>query len=101
MAGQGPRGVVGSGVRILASWRCTVFHRLKPAAHLPLRCLVTPPYLHRTAVLADADALSSCYGVGEVFLPDSLSTIVELGFTSSIRLVCSIKMQPVSRYQAH
>lgn len=38
-------------------------------------------------MLADADALSSCYGVGEVFLPDSLSTIVELGFTSSIRLV--------------
>jgi len=41
----------------------------------------------RTAVLADADALSSCYGVGEVFLPDSLSTIVELGFTSSIRFL--------------
>jgi hypothetical protein len=43
--------------------------------------------LCRTAVLADADALSSCYGVGEVFLPDSLSTIVELGFTSSIRFL--------------
>jgi hypothetical protein len=41
----------------------------------------------RTAVLADADALSSCYGVGEVLLPDVLHTVVELGFTSSIRFL--------------
>ncbi|WIA32340.1 hypothetical protein OEZ86_003176 [Tetradesmus obliquus] len=41
----------------------------------------------RTAVLADADALSSCYGVGEVLLPDTLHTVVELGFTSSIRFL--------------
>jgi hypothetical protein len=38
-------------------------------------------------VLADADALSSCYGVGEVLLPDILHTVVELGFTSSIRFL--------------
>jgi hypothetical protein len=38
-------------------------------------------------VLADADALSSCYGVGEVLLPDVLHTVVELGFTSSIRFL--------------
>lgn len=44
-------------------------------------------HIRRTAVLADADALSSCYGVGEVFLPDSLSTVIELGFTSSIRFL--------------
>ncbi|KAF8071241.1 Kcnt2 [Scenedesmus sp. PABB004] len=41
----------------------------------------------RTAVLADADALRSCYGVGEVLLPDALHTVVELGFTSSIRFL--------------
>lgn len=38
-------------------------------------------------MLADADGLASCYGVGEVFRPESLSTIVELGFTSSIRFL--------------
>eukprot|EP00775_Hariotina_reticulata_P001447 gene1447-1788_t len=41
----------------------------------------------RTAVLADAEALSCCYGVGEVLLPDTLQTVVELGFTSSIRFL--------------
>jgi hypothetical protein len=38
-------------------------------------------------VLADAEALLSCYGVGEQMLPDMLHAVVELGFTSSVRFL--------------
>lgn len=41
----------------------------------------------RAAVLADAEALLSCYGTGEKLLPDMLHAVVELGFTSSVRFL--------------
>jgi hypothetical protein len=41
----------------------------------------------RAAVLADSEALAACYGVGEEVLPGMMNTVVELGFTSSIRFL--------------
>jgi hypothetical protein len=43
--------------------------------------------ISRAAVLADAEALLTCYGTGEDLLPDMMHTVVELGFTSSVRFL--------------
>ena len=56
----------------------------------------------RAAVLADAEALLTCYGVGEESGAELLHAVVELCFTSSVRflqpgLLLKVRWNPCSR----
>lgn len=58
----------------------------------------------RAAVLADAEALLTCYGVGEESGAELLHAVVELCFTSSVRFLqpgLLLKVRPLAPFPPH